>query len=416
MRSKYLSVFFVVSSLVFVSFVSNAAVWNVGSAHPVKTIKQALARSASADTIMVHAGIYKEQNISIDKPIVIIGVGRPILDGEKKYEIISIKANNVTLKGFKLIRCGHSDLDDLSGIKIYNAAHVNIQDNVLDDTFFGIYAQFARKCTVQNNRLKAYGKSETQIGNGIHCWKSDSMLIIGNYITGHRDGIYFEFVTNSLIQNNQSISNVRYGLHFMFSHNDSYVSNTFRGNGAGVAVMYTKGIEMYSNTFENNWGDAAYGILLKDISDSHISGNVFRSNTTGIYMESSNRIKMERNLFVNNGWAIKIQASCENNSITHSNFLGNTFDISTNSSLVLNTFNYNYWDKFEGYDLNKDKIGDVPYRPVSVYSMIVENNPSAMMLFRSFIVTLIDKTEKILPGLIPENLKDEFPLMSPAKL
>jgi nitrous oxidase accessory protein len=395
---------------------ANARVYTAGSEQPIKTIKQALSIAASGDTILVYPGLYREQNIIIDKSVTLIGKNYPVLDGEKKYEIVSIKSSDVSFTGFKLIRCGHSDLDDLSAVKIYNARNVTVSGNILDDTFFGIYAQFARKCTIRNNRLSAYGKSETQIGNGVHCWKSDSMLITGNYITGHRDGIYFEFVTNSLIQSNQSISNVRYGLHFMFSHNDSYVSNVFRSNGAGVAVMYTKGIKMYNNTFENNWGDAAYGILLKDISDSHISGNVFKSNTTGIYMESSNRINMDKNLFANNGWAIKIQASCENNSITHSNFLGNTFDISTNSNLVLNTFNYNYWDKFEGYDLNKDKIGDVPYRPVSVYSMIVENNSSAMMLFRSFIVTLIDKSERILPGLIPENLKDDFPLMLPEKL
>jgi nitrous oxidase accessory protein len=82
----------------------------------------------------------------------------------------------------------------------------------------------------------------------------------------------------------------------------------------------------------------------------------------------------------------------------------------------MNTFDYNYWDRYEGYDLNKNQVGDVPYRPVSVYSMIVEGNPAAMMLFRSFIVSLMDKTEKVLPSIIPENLKDNFPLMLPVKL
>ncbi|MBX9704853.1 MAG: hypothetical protein K5Q00_01245, partial [Gammaproteobacteria bacterium] len=43
-------------------------------------------------------------------------------------------------------------------------------------------------------------------------------------------------------------------------------------------------------------------------------------------------------------------------------------------------------------DLDKNKIGDVPYRPISIYSMIVEKNPPAMMLFRSLIVALMDKT------------------------
>lgn len=73
----------------------------------------------------------------------------------------------------------------------------------------------------------------------------------------------------------------------------------------------------------------------------------------------------------------------------------NTFDVGTNGSLVLNNFDGNYWDKYEGYDLNKDKIGDIPYRPVSLFSMILEKIPPAMMLFRSFMVTLLDKTRKL---------------------
>jgi nitrous oxidase accessory protein len=93
------------------------------------------------------------------------------------------------------------------------------------------------------------------------------------------------------------------------------------------------------------------------------------------------------------------------------NFTGNSFDVATNGSLVLNKFNRNYWDKYEGYDLNKDGTGDIPYRPVSMFSVITEKNPPAMMLFRSFITTLMDKTEKILPSLTPENLKDEQPSM-----
>jgi len=178
-----------------------------------------------------------------------------------------------------------------------------------------------------------------------------------------------------------------------------------------VAVMYTKHVTMINNVFEENWGDAAYGLLLKDISDSYISGNRFLRNTSGIYMEGTNRIKVEKNVFQANGWGMKIQASCMDNEIKTNNFIGNTFDISTNGTLVLNTFNSNYWDKYEGYDLNKDNIGDIPYHPLSLFSVIVEMNPPAMLLFRSFIVSLLDKSEKILPSLTPDNFVDLSPLM-----
>jgi len=242
------------------------------------------------------------------------------------------------------------------------------------------------------------------------------MRIIANTISGHRDGIYFEFVTNSIIWRNTSKKNLRYGLHFMFSNNDSYITNIFENNGAGVAVMFSHHVKMIHNYFEENWGDAAYGLLLKEISDSYIEQNRFLKNTMGIYMEGVSRVELNNNSFEHNGWAMKIQASCMDIVVKANNFISNTFDVGTNGTLVLNTFNGNYWDKYEGYDINKDRIGDIPYRPVSMYAVIIEQNPPAIMLFRSFITTLLDKTEKVIPSLTPENLKDIFPLMKPLKL
>ncbi|MDZ4759067.1 MAG: nitrous oxide reductase family maturation protein NosD [Bacteroidota bacterium] len=393
-----------------------AKTYNVGKTQKYRAINLAIKQSSSGDTIIVYPGIYFEKNLIINKSIILIGKSYPIIDGENKYEIVSIKANYVTISGFKIQHSGYATLLDPAGIKIYDAHHVTISDNILDDTFFGIYAQYAQNCIIRNNQLTSYGKQEQQIGNGVHCWKCDTMQIIANTIKGHRDGIYFEFVTNSVIWRNISQKNIRYGLHFMFSHNDAYITNVFEENGAGVAVMFTHGVKMYNNTFEENWGDAAFGLLLKEISDSYIEGNHFNKNTCGIYMEGVNRVQMKKNIFNNNGWALKIQASCMDVVVTKNNFVGNTFDVGTNGTLVLNSFNSNYWDKYEGYDINKDKIGDVPYRPISMYSMIIEKNPPAMILFRSIIVSLLDKTEKVIPSLTPENLKDETPLMNALNL
>ncbi len=392
-----------------------ASTIRVGAGRVYQSIGQAIEMAEEGDTILVDAGHYKEKNLFINIPgLVLKGIGYPVLDGQNKIEIITIKADRVVVDGFKLINSGVSSLDDLSGIKVYESSLVNIRNNILENTFFGIYLSNTLKTNVENNSLSASSTEEFQSGNGIHCWKSDSLKIIGNTISGHRDGIYFEFVKNSVIWRNISKSNLRYGLHFMFSDDDMYVNNVFRNNGSGVSVMYSNKIKMFSNYFEENWGDAAHGILLKEISDGFMEGNYFMRNTSAVYMEGANRIYMKRNVFENNGWALKIQASCSDVVLELNNFIGNTFDVGTNGSLVLNRFINNYWDKYEGYDLNKDKIGDIPYRPVSMYSMIVEKYPPAMILFRSFITSLLDKTEKILPSLTPENLKDSAPMMKKA--
>ncbi|MBY0479948.1 MAG: nitrous oxide reductase family maturation protein NosD [Chitinophagaceae bacterium] len=393
-----------------------ARVLPVGKGKQFITIKTAITQARKGDTVMVYSGIYREKNIVLDKPITLIGIDYPVLDGEYRYEVISIKSSGVTVKGCKIIQSGISSMEDFAGIKIYNCRDVVIRENILENTFFGIYSQYGTNCTIEKNKLTASQKEEQQSGNGIHCWKSDSMRIIANEITGHRDGIYFEFVTNSIIWRNDSEKNLRYGLHFMFSSNDSYIANIFKNNGAGVSVMFSHDVKMIHNYFEENWGDGSYGILLKEISDGYIEHNRFVKNTVGIYMEGTSRIQMNGNVFERNGWAMKIQASCMDITVTGNNFINNTFDMATNGSLVLNTFNGNYWDKYEGYDLNRDHIGDVPYRPVSMYSVIVEKNPPVMILFRSFITSLLDKTEKVLPSLTPENFKDAFPLMKPLRL
>lgn len=397
--------------LLLFSSILQAKVIEVGANKSIKSITKAIALAKVGDTVLVHKGHYKEGNIIINKRIVFIGKNYPILDGQKKFEVLSIKADGVIVRGFKVIKSGYATLEDPCGIKVYNKNNVVIQNNILDDNFFGIYIQNGANCIIKNNKVSAYGKEEQRIGNGIHCWKSDRLQIISNTISGHRDGIYFEFVTNSTIKGNFSTKNIRYGLHFMFSNDDAYISNVFKNNGAGVAVMFTRRVKMVNNHFEENWGDAAYGLFLKEISDSFIIGNKFAKNTSGIHMEGTSRILVQKNSFEANGWGMKIQASCMDNEIKNNNFVGNTFDISTNGSLVLNTFNGNYWDKYEGYDLDKNGVGDVPFHPLSLFSVITENNPSAMLLFRSFMITLLDKSEKILPSITPDNFIDKKPLM-----
>ena len=400
----------------FLGSTTSASIIHVGSQHAFKTIIPALKFAKHGDSVLVEKGFYKEGNIIIDKAIFFLGRDFPTIDGDRKFEVLSIKSNNVTVKGFKIQHSGYATIDDPGGIKVYDSHDVTIIDNLVYDNFFGIYIQYSKNCVIKNNKIIAFGKEEQEIGNGIHCWKSDSLQIIGNYVSGNRDGIYFEFVTNSVIWRNISVHNIRYGLHFMFSNDDAYFSNIFENNGAGVAVMYTKNVVMMNNTFKDNWGDAAYGLLLKDISDATIFNNRFINNTSAIFMDGGNRIKVEKNTFKANGWGLKIQASCMDNVIENNNFLGNTFDVSTNSTLIQNRFIANYWDKYEGYDLNKDGIGDVPYRPLSLFSVIVERNPPAMLLFRSFMVSLLDKSEKILPSLTPENFIDNTPLIHALKL
>ncbi len=388
---------------------------SVGPRQEIRQLKQALDVAAAGDTILLQAGVYTEGPLSISKPLSLIGYESPVLDGGNKEEILVVEADDVLIQGITFRNSGSSSFLDIAALSIRGARRVSVRNNRFENNFFGILCQNSVGVRIENNHLQSGGIKGKPAANGIHCWKSRDLHLSGNTVTGHRDGIYFEFVTQSLIENNKSIRNKRYGLHFMFSHDDTYKHNEIRGNGAGVAVMYSKRVTMLHNTFAENWGNAAYGLLLKEITDSRIEHNLFEKNTISIFGESSNRIKMQANQFISNGWAMQLHSSCSDLEVYHNNFMGNTFDVSSNGNLIGNQFRENYWDKYEGYDLNRDRIGDIPYRPVTFYSVVIARNPGALMLFRSFFVSLMDKAEGAFPALTPENLTDDRPRMQKIK-
>ncbi|MBS1778839.1 MAG: nitrous oxide reductase family maturation protein NosD [Bacteroidetes bacterium] len=395
---------------VFVCMNANARSSKVFANNP-GSLQQAIDRSIPGDTLLVQKGTYKEHDIQINKRLVLIGNNWPVIDGQNKYQLLTIEHDSVTIIGLQLQNTGRSSLTDIAAIKLLNANHVTVRNNKLYNNTYGVYLQNANNNIVDGNIIQSNSVDELNSGNGVHAWKSAYLTISNNIISGHRDGIYFEFVTDSHITNNRSFKNVRYGLHFMFSHRDTYRKNVFMDNGAGVAVMFSKFVEMYDNTFVHNWGDAAYAILLKEISDSKIIHNRFIKNTVGIYFEGTSRIQVLNNEFKENGWAMRVQASCSDNNFERNNFESNSFDVATNGTMMLNTFKQNYWDKYDGYDLDKNRIGDVPYYPVSMYSVVTEKIPAAMILYRSFITDIMDQVEKILPSVTPDQLKDDAPMM-----
>ena len=394
-----------------------SAVFKVGKNEQYKTIKSAIAAAQSGDTIFVQKGHYIEGTIDLQKSITLIGIDRPVIDGNMNGEIITFNADNIILKGFKLINSGRDEIRSVAAVHIYTSADSVIDNNIFENNHFGIYVQRGLRVLISNNKITTNrGTSEENIGDGIHLLGSREIWVKNNYISGHKDGIYLEKNAKCFIFHNLSRHNLRYGLHFMFSNDSVYTGNVFDNNEAGVAVMYAMNVSMYDNKFINNWGDSVFGLLLKEISYSKIKGNTFQNNTTAIFADGATKIDFYNNQFENNGWAIKINSNCMENKLMRNNFVNNTFDVSTNGTVVMNEFRFNYWDKYEGYDLDKDKIGDVPFHPLSLYSVLVEQNASVMLLFRSFLVDMLDRTEKIIPSLTPESFVDDQPLMKPIKI
>ncbi len=165
--------------------------------NPGASIKSAVENSADGDRIIVKEGHYKESEILIDKRIELIGEGYPAIDGFSKGEIIIIRHDSVTVKGFYVNNSGFSGMKDYAAIRVENSKHCNIISNKLINNYFGIYLAGSDSCNVMYNEATSNAVSESSSGNGIHLWKCSYILVKNNTITGHRDGIYFEFATHS---------------------------------------------------------------------------------------------------------------------------------------------------------------------------------------------------------------------------
>jgi nitrous oxidase accessory protein len=377
----------------------------------ITTIRKAIELAEDFDIILIKSGHYAEGNIIINKMVKIIGEDYPVIDGEGDGEVFTVTVDNVTISGLNIANSGISYLEENAGIRLEKVRKCSITNNKLINNFFAIYLAQSADCNISDNFIKGEKKRETNSGNGIHLWYSKNITIENNTISDHRDGIYFEFVRNGTIKNNYSKNNLRYGLHFMFSDTCKYEDNTFESNGAGVAVMYTKYVLMRNNKFISNWGSASYGILLKEISDSKIESNEFIENSTALYLEGCSRIRVEHNNIINNGWAIKLMANSMDNYFFENNFIANSFDVSTNSLSNFNEFERNYWSEYKGYDLNKDGFGDVPFRPVTMFSMMVQDQPTSLILLHSLFINILNVAESIIPAITPEALTDTKPRM-----
>lgn len=394
---------------------SSASVLVVGPDAPWGTVTAAIRAAKPGDTVLVRSGLYREPTLVVDKPLTLLGEPGAILDGEGERGLVHVVADSVTVEGFTLRDTGLSFTDDRSAVLVERARFCTLRSLRLENSFFGLYLANAGDCLIEGNTLTSASDRETRSGNGIHLWYSTRVTIRDNRVRGHRDGIYFEFVEDSRVIDNVSEGNVRYGLHFMFSDGCDYRRNTFSHNGAGVAVMYTSDVVMGANDFRGNLGTAAFGLLLKDITDSEIVDNRFHGNSIGLHAEGANRVRVAGNDFVENGWAVRIMANSEASEVTANNFVGNSFDVATNSRRSYSDFTGNFWDRYRGYDRDGDGVGDVPYHPVRLFSLVVAQNEPALVLQRSPLVSLLDLAEQVLPVLTPESLADSAPLVSPVR-
>ena len=403
---------------VLVLFLLTAArgeVFTVGDGGQFSNINSAIAAAKSGDEIIVLPGVYTE-NIILDKPLTIIGQGRPEIAGTGRDSVITVTASGCTVRGLIVRHSGGDIRAEDAGILLRSNSNI-IENNELSDILFGIYLYGANNNFIHANTVT--GRSELEVGErgaGLHLWNSSDNQLNDNVITQTRDGIYVQSSPRNTMNGNE-VSGVRYGLHFMSSDENRFQGNNFHDNVAGAAIMYSRGIELRQNAFVHNRGFSSFGILFQDCRECVTENNLVANNATGIFAEGMRDSVFRRNTISENDVAAQIFSSSEHNTFTGNNFIDNISPLqmigkSTSTAWSDGTAG-NYWSDYNGYDMDGDSIGDVPFKLQNVFEYLEGSYPRIRIYLNSPAAQSVVAAERSFPIIEGSNQVDPKPLMRP---
>jgi nitrous oxidase accessory protein len=273
--------------------------------------------------------------------------------------------------------------DDSPAIQV-KADQVILENLTIQTSGYGIVVRDADRGILQNNTIKWF-KPEAdmpkQKGNGIDLYNSHDTQIKNNKITGLRDAIYLEKSRNAWVQKNK-LSHTRYGIHCMYIDGSSVIDNEGEYNITGAMVMGVKNVVVSGNSFRKQSQNVhSQGILLYDVQSSSITQNVVEGNRVGIYMEQSSKNLLSNNAVLRNFIGIQLLNS-NHNQFRSNEFIANVIEAEATDS-EKNEMTGNYWDSFQGLDLNDDGTSDIPYAINPFYQRLVSQTPAYQLFFQS---------------------------------
>lgn len=383
-----------------------------------QSVQPAIEAARAGDTIRVLAGTYLG-NLIVNKQITLEGMNYPTLRGDGHASVITVSADGCVIRGFIIEHCGGDLTREDSGI-LLKSSNNRIEDNELRDILYGIYLYSSHANTLRHNRIR--GRKELEEGDrgaGLHLWNSPDNIIEDNTITEERDGMYIQSCNGNQIRRNR-VSNLRYGLHYMFSDRNIFEDNFFSNNVAGAAIMYSNHIEFRRNAFVHNRGFSSFGILFQECTGLLAEENFIVDNATGIFMEALRETTFRHNTIANNDVALQMFSSSDANVFTGNNFINNLSPLQLIGKSTTTKWSENgqgnFWSDYEGYDLNEDGRGDVPFKIQNVFEYLEGNHPRLRIYLDSPAAKAMAIAEKTFPILRGSTETDDAPLMKPVEL
>jgi nitrous oxidase accessory protein len=384
-------------------------------------ISSAIAAAAPGDRIEVVGGSYAGPLV-IDKPLSLIGVDAPVIDGHHQGTIVRITSPDVTLQGFVIQNSGQNFDREDSAIFL-EGERVQIIDNQMINTLFGVNAALAHDLLVSGNTIIGMDVYTGMRGDGIKVWYSHRTQILNNYVRSSRDLLVW--YSNDVIIRDNTVEQGRYGFHFMNSDNGIAEHNRLFDNSVGIYLMYGKGFIIRDNLLQGSRGPSGHGLGLKEIDGVEVEGNIIYDNRIGVYIDNSplspavtNTFRW--NLFAYNDIGLGLLPSARNNVFTENSLVDNQEQISVLGGGPLGPNQWsldgrgNFWSDYAGYDADGDGVGDVPFRSEHLSEQLMSRWPILRLFRFSVAEAAVDFGSRAIPMFRQDPvLVDEYPLVNP---
>lgn len=378
------------------------------------TLDAAIAGADPGDVLVLSGGAYTGP-VTIDRTLTLTGDGTATIDGQGSGTVVTIAADDVVLTGLHVTGSGadHTEID--SGIKIVKGAdRARIEGNRLTDNLHGVDVHGGLDALVRGNTVEGRQNHRmNERGNGFYVWNSPGTVIEGNRVRWGRDGIFSNASKKGTYRGN-TFRDLRFAVHYMYTHDSEVSGNISIGNHLGYAIMFSDRVVLKDNL---SLGDREHGIMLNFANSADVAGNLVRGGTKKcLFIYNAHKNLIFKNRFEGCGIGIHFTAGSERNMLTENTFLGNNEQVKYVGTRHMEwSFEGrgNFWSDHPAFDLNGDGIADGVFRPNDLMDHILWSQPAAALLTGSPAVQLVRWSQSSFPAILPGGVTDSHPLMQP---
>lgn len=365
-------------------------------------------------TLRLAPGIYLGP-ATINRPLLMEGAGQAVIQGDGRSTVLSVAADNVTLRGLRLRGSGDSQDRLDAGLQLQGNNH-RIENNDIEDVLFGIHLKGLNHSLIKGNRVTGKPLPTGLRGDALRLWNSHNNRVEDNHFTRGRDLTLTNSPDNRLLRNR--FTDGRYGMHIIFSPRllaeDNHLSNT----GTGIVALYSPQLTLRRNHVAHALTDGGAGIVIKESNDSLIENNQILHCAVGIKMDApvagGGQLTVRGNHFAHNIIGLFFYGEAGDMHFANNRFDNNltTVAISAPGAGSANRWSHNKWDDYQGFDLDHDQIGDTPHEVLLYADRIWMETPKASFFRNTPAFELLDFLERLAPFSSPHRvLQDLRPRM-----